>query len=433
MEKIVGEIKISKIDFDEIQKEIKSVPDFKEKIKEFLTQSITELLEIILEGGLTLEASDLHLEPKKELSKIRIRLDGILQDVFEFPKEIYQRLLSRIKLLSGIKLNITDRPQDGRFSILIDKLTIEIRVSTLPTEHGESIVLRILNPKSLIEIEELGLRKDLLEIFEKEIKKTTGMIIVTGPTGSGKTTTLYACLKRKQRPELKIITIEDPIEYRLKGIIQTQVAPEKGYDFASGLKSIMRQDPDVILVGEIRDLETAQIALQAALTGHLVFTTLHTNDAAGTVARLTSLGAKLSNIGPALNLVIAQRLVRKVCKKCSKLEKISLVELKKIKKALKGVSKKIKIPKLSQNLKIPRAKGCKYCNFTGYRGRVGIFEVLLVDSQMEKFILSNPSIGALRLFAQKRGMVSIQQDGVIKVLKGITTIEEIERITGPIK
>ena len=424
--KIVGEVKILPETLFKIQKKIKNISDFKEVIKASLEKEVTEVLEILLGGAINLDASDIHIEPREEESKIRVRIDGILQDVLVFNREIYERILSRIKLLSGMKLNITDRPQDGRFSILAEKTAIEIRASSLPAEYGESIVLRILNPKSLIEIEALGLRKDLLEIFKTEIKRPNGMIIVTGPTGCGKTTTLYALLKKIQKPEIKIITIEDPIEYHLKGISQTQVDPKAGYDFANGLKSIMRQDPDVVLVGEVRDLETVETALQAALTGHLVLTTLHTNDAAGTVARLTSLGAKSSNIGPAINIAIAQRLVRKICKKCSKLEKASSEILRKLKKELKG----IKIPKLTKSLKIPEAKGCKDCNFIGYRGRIGIFEAFLVDDEMEKFILTNPSIAALREKAIKKGMVTMKQDGLIKVLEGVTTIEEVERVVG---
>jgi len=422
--KITGEIEISPQIFAETQEKIKNISDFKKKIEEFLIKSVSEILEVILGGGISLRASDIHIEPEKNQAKIRLRIDGILQDVIIFDLKTSQTFLSRLKLLSGIKLNIADRPQDGRFSILIPPAEpIEIRVSTLPAEYGESIVLRILNPKSLIEIEELGVRKDLLEIFKREIKRPNGMIIVTGPTGSGKTTTLYAFLKRIQNPEIKIITIEDPIEYHLKEISQTQANPSKGYDFASGLKSIMRQDPDVVLVGEIRDLETAKISIQAALTGHLVLTTLHTNDAAGTVVRIEALGEKPVNIAPAINMAVAQRLVRKVCQKCAKFEKISLPDFEKIKKALK------KVP-ISSALKIPQAKGCKDCNFTGYQGRIGIFEAFLVDDEMEKFILTSPSISALREKAIKKGMLTMHQDGMIKVLEGITTIGEVERVTG---
>jgi type II secretory ATPase GspE/PulE/Tfp pilus assembly ATPase PilB-like protein len=428
--KITHDLVIPDKKFAEIEKEVKSIPDLKDKIENSFDKNTSELSEIILGGGIQLEASDIHVEPEEKKVKIRVRVDGFLQDVTKCSQEVYKGLLSRIKLLSRTKLNISDRPQDGRFSVLAKNTPVEIRVSVLPAEYGESIVMRILNPKSLISLETLGLREDLLSIFKKEIKKPNGMVIITGPTGSGKTTTLYAFLKKIQRPEIKIITIEDPIEYHLEGISQTQVNPKKGYDFASGLQSIVRQDPDVILVGEIRNSTTCQIALQAALTGHLVFTTLHTNDAAGTVARLTNLGGKMANIGPAINLAIAQRLVRKLCKKCSKLETVSPLELKKIKGGLKGISKGIKLPKLDKELKIPQAKGCKYCNFTGYRDRIGVFEAILIDDAMEEFLLKNPSIASFRKEAIKRGMVTLYQDGLIKILEGITTIEEVERITG---
>lgn len=428
--KITGSIEISLDIVKELQKQIKNISEFAQKIRESLTKRVTEILEIILEGAVLLEVSDIHIEVAEDEARVRVRIDGILQDVVAINLEVYQKILSRIKLLAGLKLNISDRPQDGRFSVLVEESLIEIRASSLPAEHGEAIVLRILNPKSLITMEALGVRKNLLEVFEREIKKPNGMIIVTGPTGSGKTTTLYAFLNKLQKPQIKIITIEDPIEYHLKGISQTQVNPKRGYDFANGLKAIMRQDPDAILVGEIRDLATAQIALQAALTGHLVFTTLHTNDAAGTVARLISLGAKATNIGPAINMAIAQRLVRRVCKKCSNLKNISESHLKKLKKELKNLPQEIEIPKINLSLKIPQVVGCKGCNFTGFRGRIGIFESFVVSDEMEKFILTSPSIASLREEIIKRGMLTIKQDGFIKVLEGITTIEEVERVTG---
>lgn len=423
--KITEELRLEKT--SEIEK-IGNVTSFKEKIEENLKNTITEITEIIFGGAINLESSDIHFEPRESDCRLRIRIDGILEDVFPLPIKTYEGILSRIKLLAGLKLNVTDRPQDGRFSIFFkpNEKPIEIRVSTLPSEKGEAVVARILNPKSLISLEELGLREDLLRTFRKEIQKPNGMIIVTGPTGAGKTTTLYAFLKEINKPELKIITIEDPIEYRLEGIQQTQVDPVHGYDFANGLKSIMRQDPDVILVGEIRDLETASIALQAALTGHLVFSTLHTNDAAGTVARLIALGEKPVNIAPALNMAVAQRLVRKVCKKCSKFEKPNNEESLKIEKALKTFPKGISIPKID---KIPKAVGCENCNFTGYRKRVGIFESFLFDDEMEKVILRSPSIAELREIMIKKGMVTMYQDGILKVLQGITTIEEVERVT----
>lgn len=430
----IGEFKISPERCSEIEKEIKSIPDFKTAVDRSSVDNVSEFTETILGGAIFLNASDVHIETEESQVKIRLRTDGVLQDATIISRKLYESLLSRIKLVSGIKLNIIDRPQDGRFSVLLErkegKELIEIRISTLPSEHGESIVLRVLNPKSLIDLSALGLREDLLAVFKKEIKKPNGMIMVTGPTGSGKTTTLYAFLKTIQSAEIKIITIEDPIEYHLTGISQTQVRPDKGYDFASGLQSIMRQDPDVILVGEIRDSKTCQIAIQAALTGHLVFSTLHTNDAAGTVARLMVLGADLANIGPAINLTIAQRLARKICDKCKELRPISSPVLEKIKKDLKGLPPEVKLPKLTKGFKIPQAKGCKYCNFTGFRGRVGIFEVILIDDEMEKFLLKNSSSGAFQEEAIKKGMVTMYQDGLIKVLEGATTLEEVERVTG---
>jgi len=422
-------LRISGEENAEIKKNVKSVSGLEEEIEKASVQDISKLIEIIMIGSINLGASDVHVEPEQEKAKIRIRIDGMLQDAATIEYKIYESLLSRTKLISGIKFNISDRPQDGRFSILLEDLPIEIRTSTLPAEHGESIVMRILNPKSLVDLEALGLRPDLLDLFRKEISRPNGMIIVTGPTGSGKTTTLYAFLKKINKPEIKIITIEDPIEYHINGISQTQVNPSKGYDFASGLQSIVRQDPDVILVGEIRDPKTCQIALQAALTGHLVFSTLHTNDAAGTVARLTSLEGSLANIGPAVNMAIAQRLVRKVCKKCNKSVPVPSKTLEKLKKELQNLPEKIKTPVLNKDLKIPQIKGCKECNFTGFKGRLGIFEAVLMDDEMEKFVLDNSSIAAFREQAIKKGMVPMYQDGLIKVLEGLTTIEEVERVS----
>lgn len=425
-----AEIKISQSRDKDLEKKIKNISDLKEEIEKATAKNVSELLETIMAGAVNLRSSDIHLETEEAATKIRVRVDGILQEVTEIDSSLYENLLSRIKLISGLKLNISDRPQDGRFTILKGILPIEIRVSSLPSEYGESLVLRILNPKSLIDLESLGLRPDLFSLFKKEIEKPNGMIIITGPTGSGKTTTLYAFLKKIQSSEIKIITIEDPIEYHLKGISQTQVSSGKGYDFASGLQSIMRQDPDVILVGEIRNSKTCQIALQAALTGHLVFTTLHTNDAAGTVARLISLEGDLKNIGPAVNMTVAQRLIRKVCPRCSKTQTVSSKDLQKLKTVLKGLPREVKIPKLTRALKLPLAKGCQACNSTGYRGRVGIFETILMTESMEEFILKNPSIASFRTEAIKKGMVTMYQDGLIKALQGTTTIEEVERETG---
>ena len=427
MQEVTGKIKISQ---QTAKKTINNISDFKKAIEKNIQEDTSKLLETILFGAISLYASDIHLEPKEDNVRLRIRLDGMLHDVLFFQKETYHFLVSRIKLLAGLKLNIHDKPQDGSFSIVLPNKEIEIRTSSLPADWGESIVMRILNPESLRSVEDLGLRGDLLKTLDKEIKKPNGMIIVTGPTGSGKTTTLYAFLKKIQNPEIKIITIEDPIEYRLKGISQTEVHPEKGYDFPNGLRSIVRQDPDVILIGEIRDLETAQIAIQAALTGHLVLSTLHTNDAAGAIPRLISLGAKPANIGPAINVIIAQRLVRRVCKKCVSLKPASQEELALIKNDLSKVPKKIKLPKIKNDILLPHPVGCKYCNFTGYKGRIGIFEAIVVDEDLQDLILKNPSIHEIKKMAQAKGLVTMRQDGLIKVIQQITTIEEVERAAG---
>lgn len=432
--KITKEITISPEIIEKAGGNIKTVLDLKQEIEKYSQKSASELSEILLMGAVVLDASDVHIEPGEESVKIRARIDGMLQDVTEIPASVYNVLLSRIKLLSGLKLNINDRPQDGRFSIIIgtpaQNKAIEVRSSSLPTEYGETIVLRILDPKNLIEFRGLGLRQDLLLGFQKEIKRPNGMIIVTGPTGSGKTTTLYSFLKALQSPEIKIVTIEDPIEYHLPGISQTQVAEDRGYDFASGLQSIVRQDPDVILVGEIRDSETCQISIQAALTGHLVLTTLHTNDAAGTITRMTSLDAQLENIAPALNLIIAQRLFRKICKKCALSEKITEIDFKKIKAGLEGIDSRVKMPALSQNTELLNSKGCEYCNFTGFKGRIGAYEVMVVDDELENFIIKGPTIPDLKKEARRKGMVTLYQDGLIKVLEGVTTLEEVKRVTG---
>lgn len=428
--KISGEVEIPESVVSSLKKEIRHIFDYADKIEKSLSLEITKILEIVLTGAFFLEASDIHFEPKEEFARLRLRIDGVLHDILDIDLKTYQSLLSRIKLLSGLKLNIAKQPQDGRFSILIKGNSIEVRTSSLPAEYGESVVMRILNPKWVVGLEELGLREDMLKLFERETKRPNGMIICTGPTGSGKTTTLYAFLQKINQPGIKVITIEDPIEYHLEGVSQTQVNPQKGYDFASGLRSIVRQDPDVILVGEIRDFETAKISLQAALTGHLVLTTVHTNDAAGTIARLQALGEELSNIVPAINFIIGQRLVRKICSSCRKFEKISPETLSRIEVKLKKIPKDVKIPHLSSDTMIPKAPGCENCNFTGYRGRIGIFEAFVIDSELENFILTNPPISALREKVIQKGMIPMQEDGILKVLNGITTLEEVERETG---
>lgn len=427
--KITGVVAIPPIVVKDIKREASNLPDFKDKIERSLHKKTSDLVEIILTGSFFLDASDIHIEPEPRLAKFRLRIDGVLHDVMTFDLATYANILSRIKLLSKVKLNIASRPQDGRFSILIEDVSVEARASTLPAEYGESLVLRILNPKWVVSMENLGLRQDMMADFEKEIEKPNGMIICTGPTGSGKTTTLYAFLQKIANPEIKIITIEDPIEYHLKGISQTQIDEAKGFTFANGLRAVVRQDPDVMLVGEVRDLETASISIQASLTGHLVLTTVHTNDAAGTIARLESLGEKPSNIAPALNIAIGQRLVRKVCQECREMKTPTPEDFKKLKNDLSNIPERVKFPKLGPDTKIPYAKGCKKCNFIGYRGRMGVFESFIIDDEMERFILNSPSIVDMREKAMRKGMVLMRQDGFIKILEGKTTMHEVERVT----
>ncbi len=430
-QKKAAQVEVSRELSEEIRRNVSNIPGFSEKINASFGEDISTIFEIILAGSIILKSSDIHFEPEEEKTRLRVRLDGVLQDVINLEKKTYERIVSRIKLLSGVKINVTNKPQDGRISISIpimgEIVYIEIRMSTLPSEYGETIVLRILDPRKLITLEELGLRDEILEVFKREIKKPNGMIIVTGPTGSGKTTTLYAFLKTLRDPSIKIVTIEDPIEYHLEGISQTETHEDKGYDFASGLRAIVRQDPDVILVGEIRDLETTQIAVQAALTGHLVFSTLHTNSAPGVVARMQSLGETPINISPAINIVIAQRLIRKVCSSCVRIEKIPDEVLEKIKEELKDVKEEVfSFPEVAEQAKIV---GCRECNHTGYRGRAGIFEILFFDEDMQELVLQAPSISEIRKQAIGKGMVTTRQDGLIKVLNKETTLEEIDRVT----
>lgn len=423
MEEIVGEILISKEEELFFKENILNLKSLSLLFTKNIDQDITYLIKILMVGAVLLKSSDIHIEREEEKTIIRIRMDGMLTLVTEIENERYLKILSRIKLLSRLKLNVDKEAQDGRFSIKFEDNEIEIRVSSLPSEYGEAIVMRILNPKSLISLEELGLRTDLEKLFNNEIEKPNGMIIVTGPTGSGKTTTLYAFLKKISKPESKVITIEDPIEYHLEGITQTQVDEKKGYSFASGLRSIVRQDPDTILVGEIRDKETAQIAIQAALTGHLVLSTLHTNDAISTISRLESLGEIVSNIIPAVNIIIAQRLIRKLCPKCSSLRNITNEEKEMFKKELPFVD-------TSKLTKLPIEVGCEHCNNTGFKGRVGIFEAFVLDNELKNFILASPSRVGLKEKAIQKGMTLIKQDGLLKVLKKETTLEEIKRVAG---
>ncbi|MEK7651201.1 MAG: GspE/PulE family protein [Patescibacteria group bacterium] len=430
---ISGSVNINEARLHELQNEIKSLEDLTKQIQEFKSPYTSQILEIILSGALTLGASDIHLEPNVKAGDLRLRIDGLLHTVFsELGKDIYKSIITRIKLLSNLKLNVQDEPQDGRFTIALKDRSIEIRTSLIPSEYGETAVLRLLDPQSLkVNLEDLGWRADDLAIAEAEIKKPNGLILNTGPTGSGKTTTLYAFLRKVSRPEIKIITVEDPIEYHLSGISQTQVDLDANYTFASGLHSILRQDPNIILVGEIRDKETAEIALNASLTGHIVFSTLHTNDAVGAIPRLLDLGIQTNILGPSLSLVIGQRLVRKLCPDCKIKKEIDGKTAEKIKKFVSGLPSRVDKSGYSE-FDIYEAKGCDKCGRLGYKGRTSIFELLQADEAIETAIYKNPTEIELKELAKKQGMVTMQEDGVLKILKGITSLEEVERLTGPI-
>jgi type II secretory ATPase GspE/PulE/Tfp pilus assembly ATPase PilB-like protein len=429
---ITSKIEIAASRIKELTQKLSDLKKLKAELQNFKKPSISQIFEIILAGALVNRASDIHFEPSRAKTKLRLRIDGLLYDAYDLLPNVYLTLVSRIKLLSKLKLNIHDQAQDGRFTIGLEDKDIEIRTSVIPSEFGETIVLRILDPALIrVDFEKLGLRKDDLEIVGKELRRPNGMILNTGPTGSGKTTTLYAFLRKIYQPEIKVVTIEDPIEYHLEGIEQTQVNPKAGYDFSNGLRSILRQDPDVILVGEIRDLETAQIAIHAALTGHLVFSTLHTNEATGAIPRLIDLGVQPSVISPAINLIIAQRLVRQLCPVCKKEKKIDEQLIKKLKKFISQLPSRVERDELN-NLKIFEAPGCQWCGGLGYRERIGIFEVFLITPEVMKAMAEKVTDLELQELARQQQMITMQQDGLIKILLGLTTFEEVERVTGPL-
>ncbi|MBI2038792.1 MAG: type II/IV secretion system protein [Candidatus Niyogibacteria bacterium] len=434
-EMTAGTLDISASRLEESIAKIKAIADFQELILPFTGASkiknVSEVLEFILAGALALDASDVHLEPQEKAVAMRFRLDGVLSEVATFTAAAYALLLSRVKLTAGMKLNVKDRAQDGRFTIRTTQTEIEVRVSSLPGPYGETIVMRVLNPKTIaLTLEDLGLHPELQKIVKKELKKPNGMILTTGPTGSGKTTTLYAFVKAVNEPGVKIITIEDPIEYHIPGISQTQVDASKGYTFANGLRSILRQDPDTILVGEIRDLETAEIAMHAALTGHLVFSTLHTNSAAGTIPRLIDLKADPAIIAPAINIAMAQRLVRRLCPHCKKETAPTADEKKLIEDALKKMPSKYKKDVKTKDLRVWKAGGCPKCSTLGYKGRIGIYEAFLVDDAVERLILKKPAEGDLREAMERQEMMTMMQDGILKALDGLTSMDELIRVAG---
>lgn len=425
-----GSLEIASDEISAIIDKTRSLPDIISILENTLSMKksyrVSRILETILAGALATNASDVHIEPEEEYIRLRYRLDGVLVKLMDFDKDTYALLLSRIKLLSGLKLNIKKDSQDGRFSVHIKDTDIEIRTSILPGAYNESIVLRILNPKSIgVPMEELGIPSKLLEVIQKEISKPNGMLLTTGPTGSGKTTTLYAFLKKVHSPSVKIITIEDPIEYHLPGIVQTQTN-DKGYTFLDGLRSALRQDPDIIMVGEIRDSETAAIAINSSLTGHLVFSTLHTNSAAGAFPRLIDLGINSKIMSSAINIVLAQRLLRKLCDNCKKPLQIEGEVKKRIDEVISTIFDKSEIPTMPAN--IFEANGCEKCNQTGYKGRIGIYEGIKMSPEVNAVIEMNPNEEEVEKASASQGILTMKQDGVIKILKGITSFDELERV-----
>ena len=406
-----------------------------EKFNQFINSvQSQDTAEFIISAALLLSAGDIHIEPESENVKIRYRIDGILQDAAIIPLNEYPNLLGEIKLLSGLKTGIRSGVEDSRFKISLEKsynhvtdTEIDVRVSIISGGFGETVVMRLLNKSATaLEIDKLGIRKENLDKILNEISKPNGIILNTGPTGSGKSTTLYSLLKVLNKPEVKIITVEDPIEYQLPGILQTQVNEDDGYDFSSALRALLRQNPNIIMIGEVRDNETAKTAIQASLTGHLILSTLHTNDAASSVHRLINMDIDSDELAISVNAFMAQRLVRKLCD-CK--EEIEIPEeiRAEIEKTVASISpsSKIAIPPIG---KIYRPKGCEKCNYIGFKGRTTVSEVLVIDKEIEKLISLHALSSEIKEKAIENGMITMYQDGVLKVLEGETTLEEVNRV-----
>lgn len=412
---------------------VKTTADIAEAAKKVTT---TELLDLIMVAAAKMNASDIHMEPGASDFLVRYRIDGVLQDVLRMNVSAYKFLLSRIKFLAKLKMDVTTEPQDGRFSIKRGSDEIDLRVSALPSAYGESIVLRLLGQEmSIKKLTDLGFRPDALEIIEKAISRPHGMILNTGPTGSGKSTTLYAMIVELKKPGIKIISLEDPIEYRISGVEQSQVDPEAGYTFADGLRASLRQDPDILMVGEIRDQETAEIAVQAALTGHLLLSSLHSNTAAAALPRLLEIGVRPFLLAGSINLIMGQRLVRKVCQKCAEPFTPTEPVWEEIKNMLLPIKDRIE-PQIAAMLELPVAEvkfkrgiGCVACNKSGYSGRQVVAEVLVPTAEMETLIGRQATIAEFTKTALSEGMITMEQDGLIQVLKGATTTTEVWRVT----
>lgn len=391
---------------------------------------ITKIVAVILRHAQEGRASDIHIEPMEKEVRVRFRVDGAAQIGLTLPKSIQAAIVSRIKILSNLKIDETRVPQDGRFQSVIDNKKIDFRVSTFPTSMGEKVVLRLLDASvGLMSFDDLGLGGHNLRIVQKGLDKPFGMILITGPTGSGKSTTLYAILNTLNKEDVNIVSLEDPVEYYIHGISQSQVKPEINYTFASGLRSILRQDPDIIMVGEIRDTETAELATHAALTGHIVLSTLHTNNAVGVIPRLVDMGVNGFLLPPSLNICMGQRLVRRLCQQCKKQTpppaKIKELIVKELAALPEGAKEEIKDIVSAGDIKVWEAPGCKFCAKKGTKGRIAIFEVLMMTPELQSIIVEGPTEAKIEKEAARQGMITMRQDGFIKVLRGLVSLEEV--------
>jgi type IV pilus assembly protein PilB len=423
-----GELKAMQVEESDIKSaasELQNLGVLKEKVE---SAPYDEALTIIQVGAYKTRASDIHFQPQENDVLVRFRIDGVLRPVFNIKRDVYDGLIKQIKYLTHLKLNVTNVPQDGQYNFLINKRKINVRVSLMPSHYGETIVMRLLDSQRTFgSVEDLGYEGEALRNIQESLILPHGMILVTGPTGSGKTTTMYSMLQSLDTKAKKVITLEDPIEYDLEGITQSQVNPDLGYSFANGLKAILRQDPDIIMVGEIRDLETAETASQASLTGHLVISTLHTNSAIESLSRLTNMGVKSFIMAPALDLIVAQRLVRRLCE-CAEEKPLTETEKEQIQITLESIKKKgIQAPEMPATLK--HAKGCDRCAQLGYVGQIAIAEVLRFNQELRDLILEGKSIPEIHEYIDKHcRMLTLHEDGILKVLRGTTTLEEVYRV-----
>ncbi len=424
---VTRDVGITNEDLEKFQSLFNSLPELAAKMKEINT---TDFVTLVFAAAFKMNASDVHIEAEEHKVIVRLRLDGILHEIGDVPSESWKKIISRVKLLAGLKINIDDKPQDGRITLVLAEGKIDVRVSTIPTAYGESVVMRILKPQGDASFEGLGIRGKAFEKLSHEIDRPNGMIITTGPTGSGKTTSLYTILKKKNQPGVKIITLEDPVEYKLEGVNQSQIDQTKGYTFADALKSILRQDPDICMVGEIRDLPTAEVAIQAALTGHLLLSTIHTNSASGAIPRFLSMGVKPFLLAPALNAIIGQRLVRRLCLACKVVTALSDTDKARVADIMKTLSPASGEHFDLENAKFMTAPGCKECKMLGYKGRVGVYEIFTMTPSIEKIILSGQmSEFDIQAQAQADGMVTMAQDGILKAADGLTALSEVFRVS----